>query len=227
MRIFLPIILTVLLLIFIKSACAYYKWYDENGIVHYTQNDPPADAKDEDGSSWWGTDPDPEEEKRLREQRLQQIHIEIKNRNALNPKLEIKAPTHVDEVDLSGSEEEASDQQSEPGKTKGFFERLVGFFSKKQKRAEKVEKTEEAEDTECLEPWLLEAHGICALDKPDIKAVGNTFKAKVIDNRKGVWSSCRGTYNGDILTFSYKGKGYWETDGNVPECPFYEGFYWE
>ena len=108
MRTFVLIILTILLLIFHAPGYAYYKWYDKNGVVHYTQADPPADAKNEDGSSWWEADPDPEEEKSLREQKLQQIRAKIKNRDARNPKPGIKSPRHIAEDDLSGSEEEAS-----------------------------------------------------------------------------------------------------------------------
>ena len=220
MRTFVLIILTILLLIFHAPARAYYKWYDEKGIVHYTQADPPADAKDEDGSSWWGTEPDQEEEKRLREQRLQQIRLKIKNRNARKPKPNIKRAPPI-EVDVSVKAEEEPEKESKPIEKKGFFKQLFGIFPKEEKEEE------EEEEIKCEEPWLLEVHGICALDKPDMKAVGNTFKAKVIDNRKCVWSSCRGTYNGDIVTFTYKGERHWETDGNVPECPFYEGFYWK
>jgi hypothetical protein len=225
MRISLPILLVFLLLIFHKPAWGYYKWYDENGVVHYTQADPPADAKNEDGSSWWGEEPDPEEKKSLREQKLQQIRAKIKSRDTHKPKPAIKPPRYVADADISGTEEEASVKEKKHVKNKSFFDRLVGIFFEKE--IEEIEETEETEDVECLEIWLLEAHGICALDKPDMKVVGNMFKAEVIDNRKGVWSSCRGTYNGDILNFTYKGKGYWETDGNVPECPFYQGFYWK
>jgi hypothetical protein len=210
MKTFVLIIFTIFLLIFHAPARAYYQWYDENGIVHYTQADPPEDAKDENGSSWWGTEPDKEEEKRLREQRLRQIRFKIKNRNARKPKSSIKPAKLIDE-DVFVEAEEDPEQESEPVEKKGFFSRLFDFFSKKE---------------ECAEPWLLERYGICAFNKPDMEAVGNTFRAKVINNRKGVWSHCRGTYNGDILTFTFKGGTYWETDGNVPACPFYRGFYW-
>jgi hypothetical protein len=41
----------------------FYKWYDNKGIVHYTQKEPPADAKNEDGSPWWKTGLDQGEKK--------------------------------------------------------------------------------------------------------------------------------------------------------------------
>jgi hypothetical protein len=114
MRTFVLIILTILLLIFHTPACAYYKWYDEKGFVHYTQADPPADAKDEDGSSWWGTEPDQEEEKRLRKQRLQQIRLKIKNRNARKPKPGIKpAPPIKEDVSQKPEEDEPEDDNNE------------------------------------------------------------------------------------------------------------------
>jgi len=37
---------------------AYYQWLDENGKKHFTQDLPPADAKNLDGSSFWGKDDD-------------------------------------------------------------------------------------------------------------------------------------------------------------------------
>ena len=99
----------------------------------------------------------------------------------------------------------------------GLFKRLTNIFS------------DDDNGEDCVVPWLVEKYGICPVgeDEPNMDKVGNTFKAVVVDNRKGVWSSCRGTYNGDIIMFTYKGQGYWETDGNVPECSFYEGFKWQ
>lgn len=197
--------------------CAYYKWFDEKGFVHYTEADPPEYAKNEDGSSWWGTEPDQEKEKRLKKKRLQRIRTKIKIHRVREPEPQVKPAREIDIVvdffpEYPGEKHE---QEPESVEEKGFFSRLFDFFS-----------NEEEEKPECAEPWLLEKHGICAFNKPDMKAVGNTFKAEVINNHKCVWSSCRGTYNGDIVAFTYKGNKYWETDGNVPECPFYEGFYW-
>jgi hypothetical protein len=62
--------------------------------------------------------------------------------------------------------------------------------------------------------------------RPKKDVIGSTFRAKVVDSSKGVWSSCKGTRNGDVYVFKNKGEGLWETDGGVPECPFYESFYW-
>ncbi len=59
----------------------FYKWYDNKGIVHYTQKEPPADAKNEDGSPWWKTGLDQGEEKELRKQRVQQARLKIKKGN--------------------------------------------------------------------------------------------------------------------------------------------------
>jgi len=212
------ILLIILFLIFHAPASAFYKWYDEKGFVHYTEADPPYNARDEDGSSWWGIEPDQEKEKRLREKKLKRIRTKIKIRRFHESESQAK-PTREIDIDIDSFSEypsENSEQAIESIEEKGFFRRLFDFFSKE----------EEEERPECAEPWLLAKHGICALNKPDMKAVGNTFKAKVTNNRKGVWSHCRGTYNGDILTFTFKGGTYWETDGNVPGCPFYRGFYW-
>jgi hypothetical protein len=62
MRPIILIILTILLLVFPAQGYAYYKWYDENGSVHYTEVDPPPDAKNEDGSNWWEDEPESEQE---------------------------------------------------------------------------------------------------------------------------------------------------------------------
>lgn len=67
--------------------------------------------------------------------------------------------------------------------------------------------------------------GICPLDKIKIGKEGSRFRAKVVDNRKAVWSSCKGTLKGDVYTFVNRGDGFWETDGGFPACPFYQGFY--
>jgi len=219
MRFFVQVICAILLLIIHAPACAYYKWYNEKGFVHYTEADPPYSAKNEDGSSWWGTEQDQEKEKRLKEKRLKRIRTKIKIRRLHESEPQAKPEQEIDiDVDFfSEYPSQNSEPASESDAEKGFFRRLFDFFSKDE---------EEEERPECAEPWLIKKHGICAFNKPDMKAVGNTFKAKVINNHKCVWSSCRGTSNGDIVSFTYKGNGYWETDGNVPECPFYEGFYW-
>jgi len=206
----------VLLVMFHTPAWAYHKWYDEKGIVHYTQADPPANAKNEDGSSWWGDEPEPEEEGLARKQRIEQARLKIKNNNTPQPEPGIKPAQDIEENTPPEIEEEEPDQESEPIESKGFLQRMVGIFSK-----------DDNEEPVCQEPWLLQKHGICAFNKPDMGAVGNTFEAEVVNNRKCVWSDCRGTYNGDLVTFTYKGGGYWETDGNVPECSFYRGFYWK
>jgi hypothetical protein len=208
-------IITLLVMLH-TPAWAYHKWYDEKGTVHYTQADPPGNAKNKDGSSWWGEEPDQAADKGARQKKIEQARIKIKKNNAPQPGSDTEPVRNIEENTAPEIEEEASDQESEPSENQGFFKRLVGIFSK-----------DEKDESVCEAPWLLQTHGICALSKPDMGAVGNTFEAEVVNNRKCVWSDCRGTYNGDIVTFTYKGGEYWETDGNVPECSFYRGFYWK
>jgi hypothetical protein len=210
MRTVALIIITILLLMIHTQAWAYHKWYDQKGIVHYSQADPPPNAKNEDGSSWWGEDPDQDAGKDARKKKIEQVRSKIKNSREPKPKLDI------DEDTPPQIEAEEPDQESEPIEGEGLFKRVVGIFSK-----------DEKDESVCEEPWLIKKHGICALGKPDMGAVGNTFQAEVVNNRKCVWSDCGGTYNGDVVTFTYKGGGYWETDGNIPECSFYRGFYWK
>jgi len=202
----------ILLVMFHTPACAYHKWYDEKEIVHYTQADPPANAKNEDGSSWWGEESDQDAGKAARKKKIEQVRLKMKN--SREPKPDIKPAQDIAEDIPPETEAQEPDEESEPDENKGLFKRLFGVFFKGEVEAE------------CKEPWLVEKHGLCAIDKPDMEKVGNTFEALVINNRKGVWSNCRGTYNGDHLKFTFKGDGYWETDGNVPECPFYQGFKW-
>lgn len=215
MKVFVLIKVIILLVMFHTPAWAYHKWYDEKGIVHYTQADPPANAKNEDGSSWWGDEPEQDEGKVARQKKIEQIRLQITNNNTPQPKPDTEPARSIEENTRPEIEEKEPGQESEPIESKGFLQRMVGIFSK-----------DDSEEPVCQEPWLLKEYGICALNKPDMEKVGNTFKAEVVDNRKCVWSSCRGTYNGDVVTFTFKGQGYWETDGNVPECPFYQGFYW-
>ena len=204
MRTFLLIILTIFFLIFHAPGYAYYQWYDHKGIAHYTDDVPPADAKKRDGSGWWETEIDQEEEKKLRKK--------INNGSAPEPKPGNKPMLIKEDFSQKPGEEEPEDDDND-----GFFKRLARFFSK------------EAKDEDCKVPWLVKKLGICPLgeDEPNMDAIGNKFKAVVINKHKGVWSDCRGTHNNDIITFVYKGQGYWETDGNVPECSFYRGFYWK
>ncbi len=193
-----------------------YKWYDHKGIVHYTQNAPPADAKNEDGSIWWETEIGQDEEKELRKKRVQQARLTIKKVNSSKKKNSApeKKDNTPDEEDVSQKPDE---EEAEKDDNEGLFKGVAKLFAKK------------TDGKGCKVPWLLEKHGICPLDgeTPNMDEIGNKFKAVVVNNRKCVWSSCRGTYNGDILIFTYKGQGYWETDGNVPECPYNEGFNWK
>jgi hypothetical protein len=77
-------------------------------------------------------------------------------------------------------------------------------------------------DSTCPEyPQLAERLGICPLEPIQ----GPSFRARVVNSRKMVWSSCKGTRNGDEYRFVNRGDGFWETDGGSPACPFYEGFY--
>lgn len=215
MRTIVLIKIVILLVMLQVPAWAYHKWYDEKGIVHYTQADPPANAKNEDGSNWWAEEPNQDANKVARKKKIEQVRLKIKNSREPKPEPGTEPAQNIEENISLESEAEEPDEKSEPIEAKGLLQRMVSLFSK-----------DDTEEPVCDEPWLLKEHGICALNKPDREKVGSTFKAEVVDNRKCVWSSCRGTYNGDIVTFTYKGQGYWETDGNVPECPFYQGFYW-
>jgi hypothetical protein len=212
MRTWILIKIIIFLVMFHTPAWAYHKWYDEKGIVHYTQADPPANAKNEDGSSWWGEAPDQDADKAARQRKIEQARIKIKEENAPKPGTDAEPAQDIEENTVP----EIKEEESEPIENRGFLQRMVGIFSK-----------DEKDESVCEATWLLQKHGICALTKPDMGAVGNTFDAEVVNNRKCVWSDCRGTYNGDIVTFTYKGGGYWETDGNVPTCSFYRGFHWE
>ena len=135
-------------------AWAYYKWYDENGVVHYTEADPPFDAKNADGSSWWGEDADAEEAADLaRKQRIEQVQLKIKNRNAPQPAPKIEPVPDSDEEIPAETEEKALDEEvDQPIENKSLLQRVVAIFSK-----------DEKDESVCEEPWLLEKHGICAL----------------------------------------------------------------
>jgi len=77
----------------------------------------------------------------------------------------------------------------------------------------------------CKYPNLAASRGICPLEAPPVGTVGGRFRAIIVDARKGGWSSCRVTRDGDVLVFTNKGDGDWETDAGVPACPFKEGFH--
>jgi hypothetical protein len=212
MRTLVLFLITILFSIFHTPGYAYYQWYDDKGIAHFTQDVPPVDAQKKDGSEWWDTKINQEEDKKLRKYRVQRARLKIKNHNGPGSNPANKPPLFK-----KYSYRKYRKKEPEDSGFKGFFKRLAGFFSK------------ETKDEYCKVPWLVEKHGICPLgeNEPDMAKIGNKFKAVVVDNRKCVWSDCRGTDNDDIITFIYKGRGYWETDGNVPECSFYKGFYWK
>ena len=211
MRIFATIIVTISFLILVVPVCAYYKWYDNKGYVHYTQDNPPEDAKNEDGTSWWETVDDKEKENQYRKFIIKPATTKLNNGNKPERNKSFKTYSTDENISLKPEKEEQEKNDDE-----GIFKRLFKLFSN------------DEEDENCMVPWLAEKHGICPLgeEEPNMDEIGNNFKAVVIDNRKCVWSDCRGTYKGDVITFIYKGEGYWETDGNVPECSFYRGFYW-
>jgi hypothetical protein len=213
MRTLVLFFITILFSIFHTPGYAYYQWYDDRGIAHFTQDVPPVDAQNKDGSEWWNTKINQEEDKNLRKYRVERARQKIKNHNApgTNP------ANNRRRLFEKYSAPKTRKKSPEDSGFKGFIKYLAGFFSK------------ETKDEGCKVPWLVEKHGICPLgeNEPDMAKIGNKFKAVVVDNRKCVWSDCRGTYNDDIITFIYKGQGYWETDGNVPECSFYKGFYWK
>lgn len=212
MKISTLILSTSILILFHTPCYSVYQWYDVKGNTHFTQDVPPPDAKKKDGSSWWEIENTQEKKEKELKKRIQRARQRIKSERKKQTKpSNQKSPAKEDDSEKPEREEAESEDKA------GFFERLAKFFSKKDK----------AEN--CIVPWLVEKHGICPLDdeEPNMDEIGNEFKAVVVNNRKCVWSSCRGTYNGDILKFVYKGDGYWETDGNKPECPYYEGFRWE
>ena len=215
MRTLALFLITILFSIFHAPGYAYYQWYDHEGFAHFTQNVPPANARNEDGFGWWKTaiNQKEKEEKRQRKYRIQRARLKIKNYNAPEPPHPERKLLSIEEV----SSRETGTEKPEGGGNKGLFKRLGRFLPK------------EARGESCQVPWLVEKHGICPLGQiePSMDKVGNKFRAVVVDSRKSVWSDCRGTDNDDIITFIYKGQKFWETDGNVPECSFYRGFYWK
>ena len=189
-----------------------YKWYDENGKAHYTQDPPPANARSESGESWWQEDETSESDAKSEvvldkaDTNLLQSDMAVEE-NSLHEEVEAKEPPLHEEDDENLNQKE----RKRKSKKKGFF----SFFKR------------DKEDNDCDGyAWFVENHGICPLDEPKKDVIGSTFRAKVVDSRKGVWSSCKGTRNGDVYVFKNKGEGLWETDGGEPECPFYESFYW-
>ncbi|MGD8520086.1 MAG: DUF4124 domain-containing protein [Desulfobacterales bacterium] len=208
----LPVLFLLLCLPSIVCGNEIFIWYDENGRAHYTQDPPPANARTKSGENWWqedeipGSDAISGEGLDVVDTSLSQSAMEV-GENSIHE--EMQAEEHFldeeEDVNLNRSE------RKRKSKKKGFF----SFFKR------------DREDNDCDEyAWLVENYGICPLDEPKKDVIGSTFRAKVVDSSKGVWSSCKGTRNGDVYVFKNKGEGLWETDGGVPECPFYESFYW-
>lgn len=187
----------------------HYLWWDENGGAHVTLTPPPDNARTKDGKNFWRSDDDPGKFQVSKEE-LDETYINMDQKifegieNDLESEEGIKVTKH-DHKNLSSEQK------------KGFWQSVKDFFNKADKQAEKKRK-------ECEYKWYVEKHGICPLKEPQINVVGSSFKAVVVDHRKGVWSSCKGTLNGDVYKFVNKGNGYWETDGGISDCPFYEGF---
>ena len=124
MRILVLFLITILFSIIHAPGYAYYQWYDDQGIVHYTQDVPPADAQNEDGSNWWKTGINQEEEDtKLRKYRIQRARLKLKNHNGPEPK-----PANNRRLF-----EKYRKKEPEDNTFKGFFNRLVRFFSKETK----------------------------------------------------------------------------------------------
>lgn len=195
MKRFVIFFLIILMGFWVSNGFAYYKWYDKNGQIHFSDVEPPLDAKDKDGNPWWKV----EEKTEKSEKKAQNQGVQSKSDDTFIQSGEMHRRTK------EGVEEDESEE-------KGFMNWLKSFIS---------------DDEEELRsyPILIEKYGIRPLETPDLDKVGSTFKAKVVNMRKRVWSSCKGTRNGDIIFFTNKGGGYWETHGGVPDCPYYEGFY--
>ena len=185
-----------------------YIWYDENGRAHYTHNPPPANALSKTGESWWQEDETSENDV-VAEEGLDKAYDNL-----------MQSVVEAEENNIPEQEDEHFDQRetTRKPKKKGFFSFFISLF--------KRDKEDDNDDNCDKYAWFVENHGICPLDEPKKDVIGSTFRAKVVDSRKGVWSSCKGTRNGDVYVFKNKGEGLWETDGGVPECPFYESFYW-
>ena len=193
-----------------SSVCGneIYLWYDENGRAHYTHDPPPANALSKSGENWWPEDETSESDV-VAEEEIGKADDNLTQR-----------VVETEEYNIPEHEDELSDQRktTRKPKKKGFFNFFISLF--------KTDKENNNDDNCDKYAWFVENHGICPLDEPKKDVIGSSFKAKVVDNKKRVWSSCKGTHIGDIYTFKNKGGGRWETDGGVPGCPFYESFYW-
>jgi hypothetical protein len=186
-----------------------YLWWDENGNAHATQTPPPENARTKDGKNFWYSDDDSGKFQVSKEE-LDETYFNMDQKifEGIENELESEEGLEVTKHDY---------ENLSPEQKNGFWQSVKDFFTKTEKHAAKKKK-------DCEYKWYAEKHGICPLEKPQINVVSSSFKAVVIDHRKGVWSSCKGTRNGDVYKFVNKGNGYWETDGGVSECPFYEGF---
>lgn len=195
----------ILMLLFIvlvtetSSVQAYYLWYDKNGFAHYTENDPPPEARNKNGSPWWNINP-----------ALPRL---VKEKKQSLPSLAEKKQFEINEKEQSP--EESLEEKPESSFFINLYEAFMAIFPGTDRSGSYCSDYAE----------LVTRLGICPLDKIEIGKEGSRFRAKVVDSRKAVWSSCKGTRNGDVYTFVNRGKGFWETDGGVPACPSYEGFY--
>ena len=107
--------LIILLLIFHTPVYATNQWYDDKGNVHFTLDEPPADAKTKDGSMWWKTEIE-EEDEELIKQGIQQAHLNIENDNAPEPMSGNHTLLHIEEV----SYQEPKEEEPEADEVDGF-----------------------------------------------------------------------------------------------------------
>lgn len=196
-----------------------YKWYDEKGIPHFTYYPPPEGAKNKDGTPYVLPPEDSVSPAATpRTPAPQPSAPAAATPRAAPPPAETPAPPAA----VSRNEPDAEAPSG------GFMSRVKSFFAgdadkggppsgKQRNSSGRLVRT-------CKYPNLAARLGICPLEDPQPHAVGSKFKALVVDARKGSWSSCRVTRDGDFLIFVNKGDNYWETDAGVPACPFREGF---
>ncbi len=111
MKIFVPIIL---ILILHAPVCATNQWYDDEGNVYFTLVDPPADAKTKDGSMWWNTEIEEEDNEPI-ERGVQQVQLKIESDDAYEPVPGNHTPLHIEEDTYQKPKEEEPEADEEEG----------------------------------------------------------------------------------------------------------------
>jgi hypothetical protein len=179
---------------------AYYQWYDKNGFAHFTTDDPPPEARNKNGSPWWKINP--------------ALPNHVKEKKQSLPSL-VEEKKQFERNENEQSPEESPEEKPKSSFFLKLYESFLAIFPGTDRSGSNCRDYSE----------LVTRLGICPLDKIKIGEEGSQFRAKVVDSRKAVWSSCKGTRNGDVYTFVNRGNGYWETDGGFPACPSFQGFY--